>query len=78
MEQLSKATEARHVSGESLTGGGTYQLLHEAVKLKPGLHYIHQDVEDAGTVGYLLRKSANKEWDKLKKKKREMCCNQQS
>ena len=39
----------------------------EAVKLK--LTWVHQDLKDAGTVGYLLKKAAYREWNQPRRKK---------
>jgi hypothetical protein len=39
------------------------------VKVKPGLPWRPQDVGDASTVRYLLRKTANREWNQPKRKK---------
>lgn len=52
--QVKKAAEARHVTRESLSGGQEWPL-HEAVTVKPGLHWILQDIRDARAVGSLLR-----------------------
>lgn len=48
--------------------GNPESSLHEAVKVKPGLCRRSKDVGDARVVGYLLRKSANREskWPKRK------------
>ena len=40
---------------------GSQTLEKEAVKLK--LAWRPQDVQDAGAVGYLLRKANNREWN---------------
>jgi hypothetical protein len=55
--------------------GGQRKPLGEAVKVKPGLLWKPQDVEDARSLGYLPRK-ANREWNQPKRK--EVCCRQQS
>jgi hypothetical protein len=46
---------------------GSQALEQEAVKLK--LPWISQDVRDARAMGYLLRKSANKDWNQSKRQK---------
>ena len=38
------------------------------MKVKPGLPWRPQDVGDARTVGYLLRKTANREWTSLRER----------
>jgi hypothetical protein len=43
---------------------------------KVELPWRPQDVRDARAIGYLLRKSANREWNHPKRK--ELCCSQQS
>jgi hypothetical protein len=57
--------------------GGLERLLHEAVMVKPELHWRPQDVGDARIVESLLRKAAaNREWKGAQEK--EACCSQQS
>ena len=46
---------------------GSQTLEKEPVKLK--LTWRAQDVKDASTLLYLLRKAANKEWNQLRRKK---------
>jgi hypothetical protein len=46
---------------------GSQTLEKEPVKLK--LTWRAQDVKDASTLHYLLRKAANKEWNQLRRKK---------
>ena len=42
---------------------------HEKLKVKPGLCWKHHNVGDSRVVGYLLRKAANREWNKPKREK---------
>ena len=42
--------------------------LHKAVKLKPGWPWRPQDIGDARPMGYLLRKTANREWNQHKRR----------
>lgn len=65
--QLKKAAEARHVTRESLNGGQE-RPLHEAVKVKPAMHWRLQDIRDA--MGYLRRRAAD---GALNQPKRENC-----
>lgn len=64
--QIRKITEAKHVSGKS-TNGDLERPLCDAVKVKPGLPWETQNVRDARVVGYLLRKSAKREWNHPRK-----------
>lgn len=57
--QLRNAAETRHVAGEPLHGGPK-ETWWEAVKVKPGLYGRHRDGGSARTMGYLLRKAANR------------------
>ena len=68
-----KAAEARCAARDSLRGGPG-RPLSEAVQVKSGLPWKHQDVSDARAMGYLPRKTANREWNQPKRKK---CCSQQ-
>ena len=58
---LRKATEARHVLVVALNVG-LKRPLHEAAKLKPSLPWRSQDVKDARTMDYPLRRAAIREW----------------
>lgn len=49
--------------------GGPEKPLHEAVKAKPGFHWIPQDVRNARVVRYLPKKVVDREWDQLMRKK---------
>jgi hypothetical protein len=55
----SKAAEARYISRMSLHGGPERPLC-EALKVKPGFHWRHQDVRDSRVSECLLRKDADK------------------
>lgn len=66
---LRKATEARHVSRVFLTGG-LERPFCEDVKVKLGLPWRLQDAGDARVMGYLPRKTANREWNQPKREKR--------
>ena len=50
--------ETRHLS---LNRSLVERPFHEVVKLKSGLPWRTQDVRDARVMGYLLRKTANRE-----------------
>ena len=56
-----KTTGAGFVSGVSLNKGLENPLC-ETVKVKPGLPWRLQDVGYARSLGYQLRKTANREW----------------
>ena len=43
--------------------------LHKAVKVKLGLPWRPQDVQDARVMGYQVRKAVNREWNQLKREK---------
>ena len=64
-----KAAEARHVSGVSLNGGLVEKQLHEAVNLKPGPPWRTQDIRGARVMGYLPRRTANRECNQPRRKK---------
>lgn len=66
--RLRRATEARCVAGVSLCGG-LERPLYEAMEVKPRFSWRPQNAEDVRTVRYLPRKSANREWNQLKRKK---------
>lgn len=58
--QLRVAAEARPVAGNFLYGDPERQL-HEALKVKPGLHRRTQDVTGARVMGYLQRGTEQRE-----------------
>lgn len=63
---LRKDTEARHVSGVILCARPEMPL-HDALKVKPGLPWSPNGVEDV--TGCLLRKASNQAWRKPKREK---------
>ena len=53
----------------SLNGGLVEKPLHEVMKVNPVLPLRTQNVRGAKTMGYLLKRAANREWNQLKRKK---------
>ena len=45
---------------------GLEKILHEALKLRPGLPWKPQNIEDARAMGYLQKKAVNGDWNKPK------------
>jgi hypothetical protein len=81
-----KAAKSRFVSGVYLHGT-LKRTLHEAMKVKLGLLWRHQNVGDARAVRYLPKGVANSDRNQLRdggkegKRERErerICCSQQS
>lgn len=57
---LRGAAEARHVAGNFLYGDPERQL-HEALKVKPGIHRRSQNATGARVLGYLQRGTEHRE-----------------
>ena len=53
---------------EVFLNGGLERLLREAVKVKSGLPWRPQDVDNARAMQHLVRKVANREWNQPKRK----------
>ncbi|KAL6070602.1 hypothetical protein STEG23_013786 [Scotinomys teguina] len=71
MESSSMAKISRWGQGcvKSVSEWRPREVIGEAVKVLPGLPWRPQDVGDAGAMGYLPGKAANREWNQTQREK---------